>query len=107
MWQKEVIELAFYAGGVGGAIAFAFHWLMQEGHPLHSFEQWIQRNWIAAPQANWRDKARYYLGMWLVGCSVCQSFWFGFGISLIFTSVPFSICFVAGFFAMVLNYKIY
>lgn len=107
MWQKEVIELSFYAGGMGAAFAFALHWLMQEGHPLFAFEQYIQKNWIAPPRVSIPTKARYYLGMWLVGCAVCQSFWFGLGFSLIFTSVPIAAAVFAGFFAMVLTYKIY
>lgn len=107
MWQKEVIELAFYAGGMGAAFAFALHWLMQDGHPLFAFEQYVQKHFIARPKLSRLGHARYYFGMWLVGCAVCQSFWFGLVFCLIFTSVPIGAALFAGLFAMVLTYKIY
>jgi hypothetical protein len=113
-----MILISLYCAGAAAASAFAWHWLLQDGHPLEWLAAIVNDELIGHVEgedmrsvypkmSKFEAKTRYFVGMLLTGCAVCQSFWLAVSISLIFTQLPIVVCIYTGFLAMAFTYKIY
>lgn len=110
--------ISVYISFVAAAAAFAWHWLLQDGHPLEVIGHFIEDELIGDdPPLDLRSvypnmhpletKLRYVLGMLLGGCAICQSFWIALAFSIIFTPLPLVGVLFSGVLAMTITYKIF